>query len=169
MNITRVVVLGVGGGAFAAWLASASTSGTRSIVPAPQLRPTAVEKTGAELAAEIARLHDRLHPTATPVNPSRDLFTFGSVRVERVAAAPAPAPAPQAPPPAAAAAPSMTLLGIAEDGGIRTAILSAGEQVLLVKEGEHAGDTYVVRHIDATAVELAGVSPDSAPIRLALK
>src|SRR5579871_692950 len=167
MNITRVAVLGVPGGVLVAWLASASTSGTRSIAPLPQPRTAALEKTGAELADEIARLHDRLHPTASPVDPSRNLFTFGAVRASVVAPSfhpPEIAVAPTAPP-----APSIALLGIAEDNGVRTAILSAGDKVLLVKEGDAAGDGYTVLHIDAAAVELAGSSSDSRPIRLALK
>lgn len=169
MNITRVVVLGVSGGALAAWLASASTSGTRPIEPSPQPKTAAIEKSGAELAAEIARLHDRLHPSTPPSDPSRNLFSFAAVRTPRATAVPD-APAQSSPAPApVAAAPTITLLGIAEDGGVRTAILSVRDQVLLAKEGDRAGDAYTVAHIDATAVELAVDSPDGHSIRLALK
>ncbi|HEX4347433.1 MAG TPA: hypothetical protein VHZ73_07660 [Vicinamibacterales bacterium] len=169
MNITRVVVLGVGGGALAAWLASAATTSARPITLAPQPKAAAMEKSGAELASEIARLHDRLHPTSSPVDPSRNLFTFGASRAAHVAA-PAVAPAAEAAPaPPVPVAPAIALLGIAEDGGVRTAILSVDDKVLLVKEGDHAGDAYTVLHIDPTAVELAGASSDSRSTRLALK
>ena len=168
MNITRVVVLGVSGGALAAWLASASTSGVRPIDPAPQPKAAAMEKSSAELAAEIARLHDRLHPSTPPSDPSRNLFSFAAVHAPR-AIVPATPPQPVAVQPAAPAPPAITLLGIAEDSGVRTAILSVGDQVLLAKEGDRAGDAYTVAHIDAAAVELAGVSPDDRSIRLGLK
>lgn len=170
MNIGRAAVLGVGGGALAAWLAAASTSGPRAVVPPVQPRAAAVEKSGAELADEIARLHDRLHPTATPAAPSRNLFDFATVRaghVDTAPAAPLPEPVRAAPP---APEPAITLLGIADDNGVRTAILSNGGQVLLVKEGEAAGDAFTVTHIDQTAVELAASAPaDSRTLRLALK
>src|SRR5690348_8272249 len=82
MNIPRAVVFGVIGGALAAWFASASTSGPRPLaIPAVE-KAGAIDKSGAQLAAEIERLHDRLHPTATPEQPQRNLFEFGAIHVE---------------------------------------------------------------------------------------
>ncbi len=63
MNVKRTVMLGVVGGAVAVWLAAAATSTTRTIAPVVPARPNVVDKSGAELAAEIARLHERLRPT----------------------------------------------------------------------------------------------------------
>ena len=75
MNITRTVLIGVAGGALAAWFAAASTSGTQPVLVQPA-GPRAVDKSGAELAAEIGRLHEHLHPTVEPDQPARDLFAF---------------------------------------------------------------------------------------------
>jgi hypothetical protein len=171
MNITRTVVLGVSGGALAAWVAVASTSGTRpAVAPAPS-RPTAVEKSGEELAAEIGRLHDRLHPTALPTRPARNLFEFTATRP---AHAPALAAQTQLAPAAPAAAPApapLALIGVAEDGGVRTAVVSGFGQVFLVKEGEQVTDRYKVRAIESSAIELDDASGGAGDqtIRLVLK
>src|SRR6266481_6318005 len=75
MNLKRTATIAVVGGALAAWLAGAATS-NRSIAP-PILLPAApIEARGAELANEIARLHERLRPTATPRQPRRNLFVY---------------------------------------------------------------------------------------------
>ena len=96
---------------------------------------------GAALAAEISRLHERLRPDAAPRERTRNLFAFrsaprpapvgtavaGSVPTRRAATVPAPLP-------------SLTLAGLAEDAGpngpVRTAVVSGDGQVFLVKEGE---------------------------------
>jgi hypothetical protein len=169
MNITRAVVLGVVGGALAAWLATASTSGTRQLAPIQPARVPPVDKSGAELAAEIGRLHDRLRPTTAPAAPARDLFEFSAARIPRAGAAEplaviaAPVPVPQAP--------RFSLIGVAEDGGVRTAIVSGPGDVFLVKEGDRVADRYIVVRVDADAVELTDISvaSDSRSVRLALK
>src|SRR5712692_10284006 len=75
MNLKRTATIAVVGGALVAWLAGAATS-NRSIAP-PILAPAApIEARGAELANEIARLHERLRPTATPAQPGRNLFVY---------------------------------------------------------------------------------------------
>ena len=122
--------------------------------------------TVAALAAEIERLHDRLRPTAAPEG-RRDLFQFAAARVV------APSHAPVTPPPAVAAAPmpaapAFKLIGIAEDGGVRTAILSAPGQLLMVRDGDEATSLYTVRAVSADAVELVGAA-DGSVLRLALK
>src|SRR5712671_2662713 len=75
MNLKRTATIAVVGGALAAWLAGAATS-NRSIAP-PIVAPAApIEARGAELANEIARLQERLRPTATPRQPGRNLFAY---------------------------------------------------------------------------------------------
>jgi len=74
-------------------------------------------------------------------------------------------------PPAVAAAPRVTLLGVAEDTNgpsvVRTAILSMGGELLLVKEGEQVGGRYRLATIDADAVELED-AVESRIVRIAL-
>ncbi|HET9834385.1 MAG TPA: hypothetical protein VFP91_21830 [Vicinamibacterales bacterium] len=159
-TILFVLVLG----ALAAWLAAAATSGVRP--PRPIIAaPVAIDLRGAALASEIERLHDRLRPTATPQH-NRNLFQFAA----RVPAAPAvaapvtlqPAPAPRP------VEPPFKLIGIAEDAGARTAILSSSAQLLMVKEGELVGSKYHVTAISADAIELTD-SADGSVLRLTLK
>jgi len=168
MNLPRTVFLGVVGGALVAWLASAGTSGTRPIEPLRPSKTTTAELKGAELAAEIARLHNRLHPTTPPEQPERNLFKFGSSAAQQVALAP-PAPAPEpAAAPVVPQAPPLTLIGVAEDADVRTAIISGLGQLFLVKEGERVADRYTVTRIDPAGVDLLDAT-DSRTIQLTLK
>jgi hypothetical protein len=166
MNISRTVLIGVAGGALVAWFAAASTSGTRPAMTITTPRAATIDKSGAALAEEIERLHERLHPTATPEQPARNLFEYGA-RVAHAAA-----PASRVALPAAVdervqpAAPVISLIGIAEDAGVRTAILSGAGQVSLVKEGERV-DRYTVVRIEPTFVELG--DPAAGTLRLDLK
>jgi hypothetical protein len=173
MNVRRITTMGVMGGALAAWLAAAATSGNRQVTPTPITRTTAVEVRGAALAAEIARLHERLRPTAAPREPSRNLFQFAGTQAARpdplavqqpalTDAATAPAPTP----------PPLKLVGMAEDlaadGVVRTAIISGFDQLFLVKEGETVTLRYVVAKISVDVVELTDLG-DGTTLRLALR
>ena len=165
MNVItkRTVLLVVVLGALAAWLAAAATSGIRPIKPVATARPP-IDVRGAALTAEIERLHDRLRPTTAP-DHGRNLFQFA--RSRPAAAAPAPVNAVVAPAPAAPVEPPFKLIGIAEDNGTRTAILSSPSQLLMVHDGDNAG-AYRVTGISADAIELKSTADDSV-LRLALK
>src|SRR5262245_20643867 len=129
MHVRRIVALGVAGGAVAAWFAAASTTARRPSTDTFVRRTTPVEMRGAELAAEIARLRERLRPTIAPQTPSRNLFEFYTRVPPRpsTVAVPVDAAADSAPP--VIAPPPLKLVGIAEDegpeGAVRTAIISA--------------------------------------------
>src|SRR5947207_1896625 len=118
MNLKRTVTIVAIGGALLAWLAGAATS-NREIAPPPITRAAPIEARGAELATEVARLHDRLRPTATPRMPGRNLFTFhaASVRSAHTPAIDAPARPALVETPAPLAQPTLKLAGIAEDAG----------------------------------------------------
>src|SRR6266536_560051 len=90
MNLKRTVVLGVVCGAVAVWLAAAATSTTRKAAPVMAPKTNVVDRSGAELAAEIARLHERLRPADAPLQ-SRDLFRY-SARSAARQSEPAPPP-----------------------------------------------------------------------------
>ncbi len=163
MNLKRTLGLGVGGGAVAVWIAAAATSVSPPTPIAPRVDARAIESSGAELAAEITRLHERLRPSATPLH-TRDLFQYAPH------AAAVSAPRQSRPVGVEAAAPiapvfALTLIGIAEDGPVdhvvRTAIVSGPGDLYLVKEGDTLASRYRVVAIGADAVELGDVTDQS--------
>lgn len=174
MNLKRTATIVVVGGALAAWLAAAATSGVHDTAAIGAIvQRTPIEARGAALAMEIARLHERLRPVSSPRHSGRNLFQFSAPR-PRAASAPPPAAraalseaAPLAPPP-----PAFKLSGIAEDPGpdgpVRTAIISSPPQLFLVKEGEMVTARYRVSRISVDVVELVDVSTNVS-LRLAMK
>ena len=166
MVTKRTIILVVVLGALAAWLAAAATSGVRPIRPVSTAR-SQIDLRGAALSAEIERLHDRLRPTAAPEH-NRNLFQFAARARAVAAAAPVVESAPVAPP--APVEPPFKLIGIAEDNGARTAILSSPSQLQMVHIGDNVtagATTYRVTGVSADTVELT--SADSTVLRLALK
>jgi hypothetical protein len=145
MSPKQTTLILVGGAALAAWFSAAMTP-RRPAAPAIAVRPAPIDAEGARLAAEIARLHDRLKPETAPRDASRNPFVFKAARQRTPAAkANAAAPTDAWTVTAAAAAiesrsPRLTLAGLAEDsaeGGIvRTAIISGEGQLFLAKEGD---------------------------------
>ena len=168
MNVKRTATLVVVGGAAAAWLYAAATSGARSTFVPTFERSSGNDARGETLAAEIARLHERLRPEATPRQPGRNLFTFTARRekVEPAASTPALSEAVALP---IAAAPPFKLIGIGEDGPVRIAIISAPGQVFVVKVGENVTARYRVAKISADVVELVDVADDATTLRLAIR
>ncbi|MBI3491355.1 MAG: hypothetical protein HY047_06180 [Acidobacteria bacterium] len=172
MSLKRTATIVVVGGALAAWLANAATS-NREIAPAPIARTAPIEVRGAELASEIARLHERLRPNASPRQPGRNLFSFRTERARPATVAPTLAPGFFVPMPAASADSGLKLSGLAEDPGpdgspLRTAIISSQTQLYLVREGETVTERYRVTKISADAVELADLN-NGGSLRLVLK
>src|SRR5437773_10224237 len=102
MNRNRTAMI-VAGAALLAWLAGAATS-NHAIPASAVVEPRVIESRGAELADEIAMLHERLRPVATPRRPARNLLAYR--------AAPATAPASPAPTPALTAAPAPAPLSL---------------------------------------------------------
>jgi hypothetical protein len=173
MKLKRTLALGVVGAALAAWFAAASTTGTRPIADNPVRRVTPAELHGADLASEIARLRERLHPTSAPHAPVRNLFEFSRTAPRRPAADSRPAVTEEhLPPPAAPAPSSFRLVGIAEDAGpdgpVRTAIISGFGQLFFAKPGERVTDRFEVARISGEAAELRDLL-DNSSITLALK
>jgi hypothetical protein len=165
------------GGALLAWLAGAATS-NRGPLTIPAIEPAPIDLRGAELAAEVARLHEHLRPVASPHEPGRNLFAFHRAAARLV---PAPAPAAPAPPltatlsearPAAIAQPALKLSGVAEDPGpegpVRTAFISGEGQLFMVHEGDRIATRYRVNRIAADVVELVDLG-DGTVRRLAMK
>ena len=167
MNFKRTATIVVVGGVFAAWLSDAMTPVGRAPVSSTVAIARPLDARGADLAKEIARLHDRLRPEAAPSAPGRNLFEFKKTRAAVVATTPPIAVAPQ---PAVAPTPqvALTLAGIAEDvvpgradGIVRTAIISGNRQLFMVKEGEEVAQRYTVAKITADGVDLQDVADGS--------
>jgi len=173
MNLKRIATFGIIGGALAAWLAAAATSGSRDNTAPLIFESPAIDTRGAELTSEIRRLHARLHPDATPREPGRNLFKFSapaqkSPRPAEANAAVSAETVPVAPP-----APLLRLSGLAEDRGadgsiVRTAIISSEGQLFLAKEGDAVTPRYRIAKISADVVELVDLV-DNSTLRLALK
>jgi len=175
MNYKRTATIALVGGALIAWLAGAATSIHSTSPTIVRVAPSAMDERGAALASEIAKLHERLHPTVLPRQPARNLFAYRAAR-------PAPALAPVAAPPRAAlseaaplfppALPPLKLVGVGEDDGpdgpIRMAFISGEGQLFMVKEGEMVTPRYRVNKIAADVVELQDVN-DQTLRRLALR
>jgi hypothetical protein len=170
MNLRRATMFGVTGAVLAAMLAGAAIPYRRPAIVAPIAQPAPIDRQGAELAAEIARVRERLRPTAAP-QQTRNLFRF-SAPAARPAPPPSVAAASDTPAAVAPVAPPMRLIGIAEDvtpeGPVRTAIVTASEQLYLVKEGEAVTLRYRVARISTDTIELVDLS-DGTPLRLALR
>jgi hypothetical protein len=171
MNLKRTAMFGLVGGALAAWLAAAATSGTRENAAPLIITKPAIDSRGAELATEVQRLRERLRPDATPRQPARNLFAFSAPRQR-------PAPIAESKPAlteavVAPSAPPLKLSGLAEDPGpdgsiVRTAIISTSGQLFLSKEGDLVTPRYRVVKISADVVELVDLL-DNSVVRLVLK
>jgi len=172
MKLNAAMTIVVVGG-LAVWLAADALTGTRDAVLRTPERASPIDARAQELAGEVARLHERLGPVSTPLQPGRNLFSFNVPRprpepvVKPVLSESLPV-APVVPPP-----PPFKLAGIAEDRGpdgpIRTAIISApGQGPFLVKEGQNVTARYKVTRIAADVVELQDLG-DHSVLRLALK
>lgn len=171
MNLKRTATIVAIGGALLAWLAGAATS-NRVALPPIVVHSEPIEARGADLATEIARLHERLRPTATPRQPGRNLFTFHTTPVAIAPTVVAPPRAALVEAPAPLAQPVLKLAGIAEDAGadgpVRTAIISGEGQLFMVKIGEQVTSRYKVAKISADVVELMDLG-DQTVRRLALR
>ena len=172
MDVKRIALIGAVFGGLAALVAGAATSGVRRIDPVPAPATTAIDISGAALASEVARLHERLKPGVVPQQPVRNLFQFHQARSTAPAAIDAPPPAQpvveRGPPP-----PPFKLIGVAEDQGesgvlMRTAIIVGAGEMFLVKEGEAVTGRYHVAKISGDAVELSDAA-GGVSVRLALK
>src|ERR1700758_2290800 len=90
MTLKRATTLAVVGGALAAWLAAAATSGNRQTVAPAAPTTREVDARGEQLAAEVARLHEPARPSTIP-RRARNLFAFVSPKPHPASVVAAPA------------------------------------------------------------------------------
>ena len=151
------------------WPPRQPPAGTKTLTPF-EIKTQAIDSRGAELAAEIRRLHERLHPDAAP-----RLAGPQSFRVHRAA------PQHRAHQYAAGALRSGSIDSAADaeafgagrgpgpDGSVvRTAISRGRGQLFLAKEGELVTGRYRIVRISSDGVELLDLVDDST-LRLVLK
>jgi hypothetical protein len=171
MHVKRTATLVVVGLPVTAWLYAAVTAPSRRVSMAPMERVSPVEARSEALAAEIARLHERLRPDAAPRQPGRNLFAF-TARTASPAAQAARPTLSEAVVQVPIAAPPFKLIGVAEDPGpegpVRTAIVAAPGQMFLVREGDTVTERFRVARISADVVELTDTI-DGSTLRLALR
>jgi hypothetical protein len=179
MSLKRITIIVAGGVAVAAWLSAAMTPG-RAPVVTTDIRPAAIDATGAVLAREVARLRERLRPDAAPRQASRNPFVFRSSSPLRAASSfpgtvgnagtVAPA-ATDASIDARVHRPRLTLslAGVAEDPGaaggapVRTAIISGNGQLFLAKEGDTVMDR-APEDVEDVKYRVTTISADSAEL-----
>jgi hypothetical protein len=171
MNFTRTAAILVGVAAIAALVTGAVTSNRDIPRPIPPRR-SAIDASSADLSKEIARLHERLRPDASPRQPGRNLFNFHVARSVAPQSVVPPPPAVVAPTPAAPPPLPFKLVGLAEDAGadgpVRTAFIAADGQLFVAKEGDAITPRFKVTKISADVVEITDVTDGSAH-RLSLK
>jgi hypothetical protein len=158
----------------ATWLASHAPVGGPRQAPAAVPSHANTESAAAEIQREADRLHLRLNRVASYRLPSRNLFRFSDRPVPHAIPRPPVTPATEIPPAPQPEAPAMrlTLTGIAEDvvgdQVTRSAIISAPDDVHIVKVGDTIADTYTVTRIDGEAVELSRLQ-DGSRLQLSLR
>lgn len=142
-----------GGGILATWFAVSPNTAVGPVSP-PHTVQAPAPRAFEELSVQSTRLRDRRAATS-PLEATRNPFRFNTPKpVPRPAqrnleAAPqADAPMPVAP------QPLLTLSGIAQKSGKRTAIITGAGQLYLVAEGDAVAGLYTVVRVDPEAVLL---------------
>jgi Tfp pilus assembly protein PilP len=157
----------------AAWLASAAGVTHQpgaSRVPAPTPDAVRFDALASEVQSQTARLRQRLAVAPAPQAPLRNPFVFATRQVQVRAQAPRRPEAPEAAGPAAPALPELdlVLVGMTEQGDIRTAMIAAGDELFVVTVGQAVGGRYEVSAVGPDGVELKDLST-GATRRLPMK
>jgi hypothetical protein len=170
MSSTRAAAYLGGAVLFAGWFASAAgvmrPPRTPPIVP-QSLDAAELDAVAANVQSQAVRLRHRLAAAPAPQTPLRNPFAFGGREARRTPAARAVEPAAETAP-ALPVEPALDLLGVAEEGAIRTAIIGLGDELLMVTVGHEVAGRYRVAAVGPDAVELTDLAT-GATRRLALK
>ena len=158
MTPARAATYLVGAILLAAWLASAAGVARPHLplVPRRSAESMQLDAVALTVQSQAARLRQRLAAAPTLQAPIRNPFTFAArepVAAPAVAARPRTLPAPvvgdaQLPEPA------LVLLGVAEQGSTRTAMVESGDELLMATEGQTIAGRYRVAKVGADAIEL---------------
>ena len=159
-----------GGILLAAWLATAAGVGQPSIPQpaAPSTDAIQLDALALGVQSQAAHLRQRLAAAPSPDAQSRNPFAFGvversePVHVEKALNA-EPVPTVQTEP-----EPNLVLLGLAEDGSTRTAMIQSGDDLVMTTEGQTIVGRYRVSKISPDGIELIDLATGSTR-RLFLK
>ena len=146
---------------FAGWLASAAgVVRPRTIrIPRPSEDNAQLDAVASDVQSQAVRLRQRLASAPAPQSPTRNPFSFveRELPAPRAAVTRAPAPPPVIEPERTPAEPELVLLGVAEQGTTRTAMIGSGEELLMATEGQPVAGRYRVGKVAPDAVELIDV------------
>jgi len=171
MSPARAAAYLGGGILLAGWLASAA--GVVRPSPARFLRPSAeavqLDAVAANVQSQAARLRQRLAVAPAPQAPVRNPFAFVEAPASPVVAVPRRAvPAAPIVVEPSVPEPDLVLLGVAEQGSIRTAMMASGDDLLMATEGQTVAGRYRVGKVTADAIELIDLGT-GATRRLSLR
>ena len=149
-----------GGGILATWVAVSPKTGAPAASPAAAVRNQASASRPEELNAQAARLRER-RGTTTLRPSTRNPFRFSPRKPDpqsKSSQQRAPEYLNEPSAPAAPPAPMLTLSGVAQKAGKRTAIITGAGQIYLVGEGDSVAGLYTVVNVDPEAVLLRDAS-----------
>jgi len=157
MTPARAATYLVGAILLAAWLASAAGVARPHLSPVPRRSAESMQLDAVALSvqSQAARLRQRLAAAPMPQAPTRNPFTFAArepVGPPAASARPRTPAAPVADPPLPE--PALVLLGVAEDGSTRTAMVGFGDELLMASEGQTLAGRYRVAKVGADGIEL---------------
>lgn len=169
MKPGRAAIYLGGGMLLAAWLASAAGVGRPSIPPPPRLSSddARLDSIAADVQSQAVRLRNRLASAPAPGAAIRNPFAFAAREVTDL---PVARRMPVATPPVVEEPPEpdLVLVGFAEEGSTRTAMLGSGDDLLMATEGQTIVGRYRVSKVGPDAVELVDLTT-GATRRLFLK
>jgi hypothetical protein len=138
----------------AAWFASAAGVGRPSIPPVASRSPEAVQldALASDVQSQALRLRQRLAVAPAPRVAIRNPFEFVALPPPTASIR---TPAASAPPVVdVPAEPNLVLIGLAEDGSTRTAMIESGDELVMAIEGQTIVSRYRVVKVGADAIEL---------------
>ena len=170
MAPTRAAAYLVGAVLLAGWLASAAgvTRQPRAVRAPQQSREMAqLDAVASKVQSQASRLRHRMAAAPAPQAPFRNPFVFLE-RDRPVMARREPSPAVAPPEPVVPVELDLDLLGVAEEGTTRTAMIALGDELLMVTVGNDVAGRYRVAAVGPDVVELTDLAT-GAIRRLALK
>jgi hypothetical protein len=155
MTPARAAAYLVGALLLAAWLASAAGVGRPHLEGVPRRSADSMQLDTVALGvqSQAARLRQRLAVAPAPRAPIRNPFTFAAREPVPVAARPQALAMPVAADPPLPEL-ELVLLGVAEEGSARTAMIGSGDELLMATEGQTLAGRYRVAKVSADAIEL---------------
>jgi Tfp pilus assembly protein PilP len=155
MKPTRAAAYVLGGMLLAAWLAAAAGVRAPSIPALPDRSPEAVQldDLASGVQAQALRLRQRLSSAPAPRATIRNPFEFVVLQPPAAASDRKPIAAPplavEGPP-----EPNLVLIGLAEDGATRTAMIESGDELVMATEGQTIVGRYRVVKVSVDGIEL---------------